>query len=146
MSEKLLVSACLAGFPCRYDGKTKPVKEIVELVESGKAIPFCPEVEGGLPTPRIPSEQLKDRVINEEGIDVTDNYNLGAKKALEVCQNNNISKAILKAKSPSCGVGKVYDGTFSGTLIEGDGVTTTLLKDNNIKVINEEDYLREIPQ
>ena len=146
MSEKLLVSACLAGFPCRYDGKTKPVKEIVELVESGKAIPFCPEVEGGLPTPRIPSEQLKDKVINEEGIDVTENYNLGAKKALEVCQNNNISKAILKAKSPSCGVGKVYDGTFSGTLIEGDGVTTTLLKDNNIKVINEEDYLREIPQ
>lgn len=141
MKEKILVSACLAGYPCRFDGKTKGIKEIEKLVKEGIAIPFCPEVEGGLPTPRTPSEIIDDKVINKDGLDVTNEYMTGANKALEFCKQNNITKAILKAKSPSCGVGTVYDGSFSGQLIEGDGITTRLLKDNGIEVIDENTYI-----
>lgn len=142
-NEKILVSACLAGFPCRYDGKTKGDERIIKLVEEGKAIPFCPEVEGGLPTPRVPSEQKENRIINKDGVDVTDSYLVGAKKALEICKKNNIKKAILKSKSPSCGTDLIYDGTFSGTLIPGEGVTTKLLRENNIEVIDENEFLKE---
>lgn len=144
MDEKILVSACLLGKPCRYDGKSKPVPELVKLYEEGKVVPVCPECDGGLPTPRCPSEQIGDRVINRKGDDVTEAYQLGAQKALEISRTNNIKKAILKAKSPSCGSGKIYDGTFTGTLIDGDGVTTRLLKENGIEVIDENIYLENI--
>lgn len=143
LKDPILVSACLAGFPCRYDGKSKPVAEVVRLVEEGKAIPFCPEVEGGLDTPRIPAEIRDGRVVREDGADVTGAYRRGAEKALALSKEKGIRKAVLKAKSPSCGCGKVYDGTFTGTLKDGDGVTASLLKKAGIDVLTEETFLED---
>lgn len=139
--EKILVSACLAGYPCRYDGKSKPVPEIVRLVEEGKAIPFCPEVEGGLPTPRVPAEIRGERVVTRDGRDVTDAYRKGAAKALDLMEKEGLSQAVLKAKSPSCGVGEIYDGSFSGKTIPGDGVTASLLKAAGRRVLTEDTFL-----
>ena len=132
----IIVSACLAGYRCRYDGKTVPDEEIVALVKSGGAIPVCPEVMGGLPCPRVPAERTKDglRVVNREGGDVTEAFTSGAEEALRMAKLFGCEKAILKAKSPSCGCGQIYDGTFSGTLIYGDGVTAELFKENGIAV------------
>lgn len=139
--EKILVSACLAGYPCRYDGKSKPVPEIVRLVEEGKAIPFCPEVEGGLPTPRVPAEIQGERVVTRDGRDVTEAYRKGAEKALDLMEKEGLSQAVLKAKSPSCGVGEIYDGSFSGKTIPGDGVTASLLKAAGRRVLTEDTFL-----
>lgn len=138
---KILVSACLAGCPCRYDGKSKPVPEIVRLVEEGKAIPFCPEVEGGLPTPRVPAEIQGDRVMTRDGRDVTEAYRSGAEKALDLMEKEGLSQAVLKAKSPSCGVGEVYDGSFTGKIVPGDGVTAQLLKAAGKRVLTEDTFL-----
>ncbi len=137
MEEKILVSACLAGVCCRMDGKSKPVAEIVSLYEQGKCILVCPEVLGGLSTPRAASERLGDRVINTEGHDNTEAFRKGAQETLRIAKENHCTKAILKSKSPSCGSGKIYDGTFSKTLIDGDGVATQLLKQNGIEVTDE---------
>lgn len=139
--EKILVSACLAGYPCRYDGKSKPVPEIVRLVEEGKAIPFCPEVEGGLPTPRVPAEIQGERVVTRDGRDVTGAYRTGAEKALDLMEKEGLSQAVLKAKSPSCGVGEIYDGSFSGKTIPGDGVTARALKAAGRRVLTEDTFL-----
>jgi len=137
----LLVSACLAGFPCRYDGKCKPDPQIVELVRQGKALPVCPETLGGLPTPRLPAELTasgedvllgKGHARTQSGTDVTQMFIRGAQETLALCRLYNIRHAILKSKSPSCGQGRIYDGSFSGTLTCGDGVTTALLKQNGI--------------
>ena len=132
----IIVSACLAGYRCRYDGKTVPDEEIVALVKSGGAVPVCPEMMGGLPCPRIPAERTKDglRVVTREGKDVTEAFKLGASEALRMAMLFGCEKAILKAKSPSCGCGQIYDGTFSGALIEGDGVTADLFRKNGIAV------------
>lgn len=137
--ENIIVSACLLGKNCKYNGKNNYCQKVVDLKEKYNLIAICPEVDGGLPIPRIPSEIVNDKVINEAGIDVTNEYNLGAKKALDKALENNVKKAILKAKSPSCGCGYIYDGSFTHTLIKGDGVTTKLFKENNIKVLTEED-------
>ena len=132
----IIVSACLAGYRCRYDGKIVPDEEIVALIKSGGAIPVCPEMMGGLPCPRVPAERTEDglRVVTREGKDVTEAFTSGAKEALRMAKLYGCEKAILKAKSPSCGCGQIYDGTFSGTLIEGDGVTADLFRKNGIAV------------
>lgn len=139
-----LVSACLVGINCRYDAKNSKNDWITELVNQGKAIPVCPEQLAGLPTPRncceICSYDDGDRkVISNDGRDLTQEFILGAEKTLEIAKNNNIKSAILKSKSPSCGCGLIYDGTFTGQLIEGNGLTTELLLQNGIKVITEKD-------
>ena len=135
----IVVSACLLGCNCKYNGSNNYCEKLEKLKEQYNIIDICPEVLGGLPTPRVPSEIVGDKVINKEGLDVTKNYNVGANLALEKAINNNCEIAILKAKSPSCGCGKIYDGTFTSTLIEGDGITTRLFKQHNIKVYTEEE-------
>ena len=137
-----LLSACLAGVPCRMDGASKPVPELVELAARGEAILVCPELLGGLPTPRAPSERQPDgRVVNRAGEDVTEAYRIGAEKALELCLQNGCSCAILKARSPSCGKGRIYDGSFTRILVPGDGVCAELLQRAGIPVLTEEEYL-----
>lgn len=135
MKEKILVSACLLGTNCKYSGGNNYSEEVMEFLKDYEIIPICPEQLGGLPTPRPASEIIGDKVMNNEGTDVTSNYQKGAEEALKIAQLLGIKKALLKAKSPSCGNGKIYDGTFSGILTTGDGITTKLLKENNIEVI-----------
>ncbi len=141
MKEKVLVSACLLGIKVRFDGKSKANEELIEKLNNYEFIPVCPEVWGGLPTPRVPSEIINDKVINKDGIDVTDNYMRGAMETLELARKFNIKKAILKSKSPSCGKGKIYDGSFTGTLVDGNGITTRLLIENGIEVLTEDEFL-----
>ena len=131
-----IVSACLAGYRVRYDGNTVPNQEIVTLMQQGKAIPVCPEMLGGLPCPRTPSERTADgtRVLMRDGTDVTEAFQRGAAETLRMAKLYGCTHAILKARSPSCGCGAIYDGTFSGTLKTGDGVTAALLKENGITV------------
>lgn len=129
------------------DGKAKPVPEILELVKAGEAVPVCPEVLGGLPTPRSPSERQPDgRVVNRLGQDVTEAFSRGAAFALEICRNCGCSAAILKARSPSCGKGEIYDGSFTGTRVSGNGVCAALLTEAGIRVLTEEEYLNERKQ
>ena len=135
----LLVSACLLGCPCRYDGVSKPKTEIIALKNKFHLVPVCPEEMGGLPTPRIPAEIVKDKVLRADGKDVTNEYKLGSEKVLDIAKKNNIKIALLKAKSPSCGNKTVYDGTFSRTLRQGKGICADLIEKNGIKVYNEEE-------
>ena len=135
--KNILVSACLLGEPCRYDGKSKPCERVITLKNTYNLIPICPEVMGGLPTPRTPSEICGERVLMKDGRDVTENYNRGAQKALEIARENACTVAILKEKSPSCGSGLIHNGLFDGGLVEGDGITTQLLKQNGIRVLGE---------
>ncbi|MEE9564365.1 MAG: DUF523 domain-containing protein [Candidatus Hydrothermarchaeaceae archaeon] len=135
----IIVSACLAGVKCSGDGSARPCQKVIDLVRHGRAFPVCPEQLGGLPTPRAPSERRDDKVFTKDGGDVTSEFRKGAEEALKIAQLANCNEAILKSKSPSCGSGKVYDGTFSGKLVDGDGVFAELLKRNDIKVMNEED-------
>ena len=109
----ILISGCLLGLKCRYDAKEKKLPEIEKLIEIYNLIPVCPEQLGGLPTPRIPAERVNNKVVNQAGVDVTKEYQLGAEEALKIAKLYNCEKAILKEKSPSCGCGKIYDGTFS---------------------------------
>lgn len=137
MKEKVLVSACLLGLACRYDGKSKPNEKILEMKDKYELVPFCPEIYGGLETPRVPSERVGDRVIMKNGRDVTENYRRGAESAYELCKALDIKTAILKERSPSCGSGMIYDGSFTGVLKEGNGVCAEMLKNKGIKVIGE---------
>lgn len=134
--EKILVSSCLLGLNCRYDGGNNYSKEVEEFLKNYEVIPICPEIMGGLPTPRTPSERQADRVINKEGKDVTEQYEKGARECLFLAQKYDVKKALLKLRSPSCGSKEIYDGTFSHTIIEGDGVTAELFKKNGIEVIS----------
>ena len=136
---RILVSACLLGVCCRYDGKSKVSEAVLRLKEQHELIPVCPEQLGGLSTPRPPSEMLGGRVINCQGQDVTAPYEKGAAETLRLYRLLQCDAALLKARSPSCGHGQVYDGTFSGALVSGDGVTTRLLRENGIPVLTEED-------
>ncbi len=133
-----LISACLVGINCKYNGKNNFNEKAFELVKEGRAIPVCPEQLGGLATPRIPSEikiiDGKRVVINKEGKDVTEFFEKGADEVLKLCQKLNIEKVIFQPRSPSCGVGEVYNGNFDGVLVEGNGITAQLLKDNGIEV------------
>ena len=130
----IIVSACLAGVNCNYKAKNSEDSSIVELVKEGRAVMVCPEQLGGLTTPRTPAEILNGRVVTKEDVDVTEAFLTGANEVLKVCEKYNCRKAILKSKSPSCGSGKIYDGSFSGTLIDGDGITARLLKEHGIEV------------
>jgi uncharacterized protein YbbK (DUF523 family) len=137
--QTILVSACLLGVCCRYDGESKPNEKVIRLREKYVLVPICPEVDGGLPTPRIPSERVGDKVLMRDGRDVTDNYRLGAELALEKARTFACTAAILKARSPSCGKGKIYNGSFSGNLTDRDGVCAELLQKNGITVYTEDE-------
>ena len=134
-----IVSACLAGVNCKYSGGNNYNEKIEKLVKEGKVVLVCPEQMGGLVTPRDPSERINDKVITKNGVDVTKEYTKGAEETLKIAKMCNAECAILKSKSPSCGCGKIYDGTFTGTLVDGNGVTTDLLLANNIKVISSDE-------
>lgn len=133
-----LVSACLVGINCKYNGNNNYNEKAFELVKAGKAIPVCPEQIGGLPTPRISSEIViidgKRKVINKEGKDVTEYFEKGANEVLKLCKQLNVDKVFLQPRSPSCGVDKIYSGHFDGVLVDGNGITAQLLKDNGIEV------------
>lgn len=138
--EKILVSACLLGEYVRYDGKIKEVSDkIKELQEKYDVIPICPEVDGGLPTPRPQNEVSGDKVMNVLGEDVTKEFVKGAEIALEKALKYNVKKAVLKQSSPSCGTKKIYNGKFEGIKIDGMGITARLLAKNGIEVFGEDD-------
>lgn len=134
---KILVSACLLGNDCKYNGGNNYTPAVEDLKEHFEIVPVCPECFGGLEIPRPPSEIVGDRVLSKSGADVTDQYNAGAKECLYIAQELNCPLAVLKERSPSCGCGKIYDGTFTGTTIDGNGITTQLLLDNDIQVFGE---------
>jgi uncharacterized protein YbbK (DUF523 family) len=136
---KILISACLLGVRCRYDGASKPHQLMEELAGKHTLIPVCPEQLGGLPTPRPPAERQGDRVTAVTGMDVTEQYRRGAEETLRLCRFFGCEAAVLKEKSPSCGCRSVYDGTFTGALREGKGVTAELLEVNGIPVYGESD-------
>jgi uncharacterized protein YbbK (DUF523 family) len=146
MASPVLVSACLAGCNCTYEGKNKLKSSVKNKVDSGHALPVCPEVMGGLSIPRENSEiaggdggdvlRKKARVLSVSGKDITPNYLLGAKRVLRLAVKHKVRKAILKSKSPACGSGRIYDGAFRRKLKKGDGVLTALLRQHGIKVSN----------
>ena len=138
--EPLLVSACLLGTACRYDGKSKPVPQMEALMAKYQLIPACAEQLGGLPTPRIPAERCGDRILTRDHRDVTAQYSRGAQEILRLAKRFGCKKAVLKERSPSCGHGQIYDGTFTGTLVSGDGFTAQLLEENGIQVFGESQW------
>lgn len=149
-----LISACLAGLNSRYDAGNSCHEAFEKLIKENKAMPFCPEQAGGLPTPRPPSEiqggdgfsviEGKARVLTSEGEDTTYNFLAGAKEALKLARIIGADKAILKSKSPSCGCCKIYDGTFTGTLRHGMGVCAAYLSQNGVPVIDSDEFLSQI--
>jgi len=134
-----LCSACLLGVKCRYNGESALNRKVVALLRSEVLIPVCPEQLGGLPTPREPAEIVGNKVFTVSGKDVTKNFIRGARETLRIAKLFNISEAIFKQGSPSCGFGRVYDGTFSGKTRKGEGITAALLKKHGIKIVTEED-------
>ena len=136
----ILVSHCFLGEPCRYDGASRLDRQIIELHRAGhNLIPVCPEVLGGLSVPRTPAEIQPDgRVLTEDGVDVTAAYQAGAERALAIARENGCTVASLKSRSPSCGCGEVYDGTFTHTVKPGWGVTAKLLEETGFEVMDEE--------
>lgn len=135
---RILVSACLLGVRCRYDGESKACPAVLNLAKEHELVPVCPEQVGGLPTPRTPAEIQGERVVTRDGRDVTKEYQKGAEEAARLYQLFHCDCAILKARSPSCGCGQVYDGSFSGTLVPGDGITAQALKRLGVRVLTEE--------
>ncbi|MGL4656232.1 MAG: DUF523 domain-containing protein [Sarcina sp.] len=144
----IIVSACLCGENCKYDGGNNYNIKVENFIEGKDVIYVCPEQMGGLSTPRNPAEIVgcakgvlngEDKIISNEGRDVTSEFLKGAKEVLKIAKDKNVKLAILKAKSPSCGKGMVYDGTFNGNKVKGNGITTQLLLDNDIEVINEDE-------
>jgi len=135
----LLISACLLGYCCRFDGSNNgPMEDLILLKRKYHLIPICPEQLGGLTTPRLPAERLGDRVVNSEGADITEQYDRGAKEALRLARLFGCRYAVLKSRSPSCGVGEIYDGSFGGKLTVGNGVTAEHLIDAGVSVFTEE--------
>jgi uncharacterized protein YbbK (DUF523 family) len=134
-----ICSACLLGINCRFDGASKENKKVVELSKKEMLLPVCPEQLGGLTTPREPAECQNGRIVTASGRDVSTEFERGAREVLKIARLYNATEAILRKKSPSCGCGLIPDGTFSDSLVEGDGVTAALLKKNGIKVISEDE-------
>lgn len=137
----ILVSACLAGVNCRYDGGNSENEYVLSLVKAGRALPVCPEVLGGLPTPRVPCEIVLDsggnkKVMSRDGRDLTAEFAAGAEKTLQIARIIGSKRAVLQSRSPSCGYGYVYDGKFSGKFITGNGLTAELLARNGIRVMS----------
>lgn len=137
--ETLLVSACLLGVKCRYDGGEQYYPAMIELMERYTLVAVCPEVLGDMPTPRTPAEIRGERVVSADGEDRTEKFRLGAERTLETARRVGARKAILKSHSPSCGNDGIYDGTFSGKLAPGRGVAAALLEENGVKVFSESD-------
>jgi uncharacterized protein YbbK (DUF523 family) len=139
MREKILVSACLLGAPCRYDGESRPLPEetLRALRERFELVAVCPELLGGLAVPRPPAERRGDRVVTKDGRDVTAAYAAGAEAALRLARENGCRLALLKERSPSCGAGRIHDGLFSGGMTSGDGVAAALLKRSGVRVVGE---------
>ena len=139
---KIFVSACILGENCKYNGGNNAVEGLAEALtqEENEIFGFCPECAGGLPTPRVPAERMGDRVVNKVGEDVTDAFWAGARAAVEAAKAHGCSCAVLKKNSPSCGCGTIYDGSFTGTLTEGNGVTAQLMLEAGIQVYNEENW------
>lgn len=135
--EKILVSACLLGIPCRYDGRDNKIESLNLLQQQFDLIPICPEQLGGLSTPRCPCEIQGNKVMSKEGKDCTREFQKGAEKSLKLAKQWNIKTALLKAKSPSCGFGQIYDGSFSKKLITGNGLTAALLEKEGIQIFCE---------
>lgn len=133
----ILVSACLLGAACKYSGGDNLCPQVAAMAQDHALVPVCPEQLGGLPTPRTPSERQGDRVVTKDGRDVTDAYLRGAQEALKLAKLFGCDTAILKARSPSCGARAIYDGSFTGTVIPGDGVTAELLQASGIRVLTE---------
>lgn len=144
MKTKILVSACLLGENCKYNGTNNKNDNVLMLREYFDVIPVCPECFGELPIPREPSEIKEGRVASKSGIDVTAQFFNGAEKTLYIAQEKNCPLAVLKENSPSCGFGRIYDGTFTKTLCSGNGVTAQLLSDNGIQIFGESDVQKVI--
>ena len=136
---KILISACLLGTNCKYNGGNNRNEKVMQFLEGHEVIPICPEVMGGLPTPRVPAEIVDGTVVNREGRSVDREYRCGAKQALEITVKEQPDLIILQSRSPSCGVKQRYDGTFSGTLVPGRGVTAELLVQHGFHVVDVED-------
>lgn len=145
MQTRVLISACLLGQPVRYDGQSKGIVSdwLQALGAEGRALAFCPEVAGGLPTPRPPAERQGERVVTKSGLDVTEEFDRGAALALALCQQQDIRFALLKEGSPSCGSGRIYNGRFEGVSLAREGKTTALLRRHGIAVFSE-DQLAEL--
>lgn len=135
MKEMLLVSACLLGENCKYNGGNNYDPVVESLGGRFELVPVCPEQLGGLPVPRTPSERVGEKVLNREGADVTDAFRLGAEKTLAIAAAHGIRRAVLQERSPSCGYGAIYDGSFSGKLVPGTGVAAQLLAEHGIQVL-----------
>ena len=143
-SAPILVSACLLGVPCRYDGTGTADARILALAQTHYIIPVCPEQLGGLPTPRPPAERHDTRVVTRDERDFTTAFVRGAEETLRLSRLFSCRIAILKANSPSCGSGQIYDGCFCGRLIPGDGMTAALLKQEGLTVLSEKDDLTSL--
>jgi uncharacterized protein YbbK (DUF523 family) len=135
----LLISACLLGTNCKYSGGNNFCEKVLALREQYHLVPVCPEQLGGLSTPRPPAERLGDRVMTQDGRDVTAQYQAGAREALGLAKSLGCTAAVLKARSPSCGCGMIYDGTFSAVLVPGNGTAAQVLLDAGIPVYTEGD-------
>ncbi len=136
---KIIVSACLLGQKCKYNGGDNYCQKVLDHVKGHEVIPVCPEVSGGLPTPRTPCEIVDGVVLNKNGENKDKEFRAGAELCLKKAIDENADLAILQSRSPSCGVNQIYDGTFSGTLIDGSGIFATMLSENGIKVLDAED-------
>ena len=143
MAVRYVVSACLAGERCRYDAGDNTCPHAVRPAEEGRAVPLCPEVLGGLETPRSPCERVGERVMNRDGQDVTRAFEQGAAKATEIARKQGCTAAIIKSRSPSCGFGRIYDGSFSHVFCEGDGVWAAMLRDDGFDLYSEESLPEE---
>ncbi len=137
--EKILVSACLLGIDSKYNGDNNKNEKIISLMDKYILIPFCPEIMGGLSTPREPSEIIDNNIITKSGNNVTENFIKGAKESLKLAEMYNIKTAVMKSRSPSCGYKKIYDGTFTSTITDGNGITAELFLKNGIKILTEDD-------
>ena len=137
--DKLLISACLTGENCKYNGGNNHIEQLDKLIEKFDLVPVCPEQLGGLPTPRNPSEIKEGRVVNTLGTDVTDAFCIGAENTLEIALENDCELCLFKERSPSCGANFIYSGDFSGTVIKGSGITAKLLREKGFKIFTEEE-------
>lgn len=137
MKEKLLISACLLGRNCKYSGGNNYTPAVEKLKDRYELVPVCPECMGGLPIPHDPSERVGDKVISRTGTDVTAPFQRGAELALRRARQTGAKLALLKERSPSCGCGTIYDGTFTGTVVPGDGVAAELLAKNGVTICGE---------
>ena len=139
---KILVSACLLGKNCKYNGGNNLNQGVLEFIEGHEVIGVCPEQLGGLSTPRLPAEIVDGVVTNKEGVSVDAEFHKGAQTALAAALENKVDLAILQSRSPSCGVKEIYDGSFSGKKIKGQGVLAKLLSAHGIKVLDAEDVTK----